>query len=111
MKAETTLYYTLAGCAPATAGRGFCPLRHREPEEPAPRTLTRGFLVMTASIRSSLAATLISTAAGTGAWLLGITRAIWPSHPQLAVLFLTIAVYVVVKLAWPAAADGSTASR
>jgi ABC-type Mn2+/Zn2+ transport system permease subunit len=39
----------------------------------------------------TLKASLIASAIGTGAWLLGIARVMWPEHPQGAVFFLTIA--------------------
>jgi hypothetical protein len=53
-----------------------------------------------ASISSTLAATAIATAAGTGAWLFGIARAIWPDHPLIAVFVITIVVSIVVKQIW-----------
>jgi len=49
------------------------------------------------TLKASLAASVIVTAA----WVLGFTRAIWPTHPQLAVLFLTIAVTLVLVYVWP----------
>jgi len=57
---------------------------------------------MKASTNSTLAATLIATAAGVGAWLFGLANAIWPAHPQIAALVITIVVSVVVKQIWPA---------
>lgn len=48
----------------------------------------------------ALKATLIASVIGTGAWLLGLARMVWPSHPMLVVLFLTIATYVVLRRAW-----------
>jgi hypothetical protein len=56
---------------------------------------------MKASMNSTLAATLIATAAGVGAWLFGLAKAIWPAHPQIAALVITIVVSVVVKQIWP----------
>jgi hypothetical protein len=50
---------------------------------------------------STLAATLIATAIGTGAWLFGYAKAIWPAHPQVAVFAITIVVGIVVKQIWP----------
>jgi hypothetical protein len=38
----------------------------------------------------TLKASLIASAIGTGAWILGFTRAMWPSHPQMAVFLLTL---------------------
>jgi len=49
----------------------------------------------------TLKASLLASAIGTGAWLLGVTRAMWPAHPQLAVLFLTIGATAVLMYAWP----------
>lgn len=59
---------------------------------------------MKASTTSTLAATLIATAAGAGAWFFGFASAIWPSHPQIAAFAITLAVSVVVKQIWPVAA-------
>jgi len=56
---------------------------------------------MKASTNSTLAATLIATAAGIGAWLFGLAKAIWPTHPQIAAFAITIVVSVVVKQTWP----------
>jgi hypothetical protein len=56
---------------------------------------------MKASTNSTLAATLIATAAGVGEWLFGLAKAIWPAHPQIAALVITIVVSVVVKQIWP----------
>ena len=49
----------------------------------------------------TLKASLVASAIGTGAWMLGLTRAIWPAHPQLAVFFLTIAATLVLVYVWP----------
>ena len=56
---------------------------------------------MKASTKSTLAATLIATAAGVGVWLFGFAKAIWPAHPQIAAFVVTIVVSVVVKQVWP----------
>ncbi|SPE37906.1 exported hypothetical protein [Candidatus Sulfopaludibacter sp. SbA3] len=56
---------------------------------------------MRASTNSTLAATLIATAAGAGAWFFGVAQAIWPAHPQIAAFAITIVVSVVVKQLWP----------
>jgi hypothetical protein len=53
-------------------------------------------------MRSALAATLIATAVGVGAWFFGFAKAIWPDHPQVAALLLTLVTCVVVKQIWPA---------
>jgi hypothetical protein len=49
----------------------------------------------------TLKASLVASVIGTGAWMLGITRAIWPAHPQLAVFFLTIGATVLLMYVWP----------
>ncbi len=59
---------------------------------------------MKASTNSTLGATLIATAFGTGAWLFGLAGVIWPAHPQIAVLVITIVALIVAKQIWPAAA-------
>jgi hypothetical protein len=56
---------------------------------------------MKSSTNSTLAATLIATAAGVGAWLFGVAKLIWPAHPQIAALLITIVVSIVVKQTWP----------
>jgi hypothetical protein len=52
-------------------------------------------------MNSTLAATLIATAAGVGAWLFGVANMIWPAHPQVAAFVITIVAGVVVKRTWP----------
>jgi len=59
---------------------------------------------MTASMNRNLAATLIATAAGLVAWLSGLAQLIWPAHPQICALLITIVVSVVVMQVWPAIA-------
>jgi hypothetical protein len=56
---------------------------------------------MKASVNSTLAATLIATFVGLGAWLSGLAKAIWPTHPQMAAFVMTIVVSVLVKQLWP----------
>jgi hypothetical protein len=56
---------------------------------------------MKASTNSTLAATLIATAAGFGAWFFGLAGVIWPAHPQMAAFAITIVLSVVVKQIWP----------
>jgi hypothetical protein len=57
---------------------------------------------MKASTNSTLAATLIATVVGTGAWFFGLAKAIWPAHPQVAAFLSTIVASIVVKQTWPA---------
>ena len=56
---------------------------------------------MKASTNSALAATLIATAAGVGAWFFGVAKVIWPAHPQIAAFVITIVAGIVVKQTWP----------
>jgi hypothetical protein len=48
----------------------------------------------------TLKASLIASAIGFGVWILGIARAIWPAHPQLASCLLTIAMTFVLMYIW-----------
>ena len=49
----------------------------------------------------TLKASLLASAIGTAAWMLGLTHKIWPAHPQWAVFLLTIAATFVSLYAWP----------
>ena len=49
----------------------------------------------------TLAATLIATLVGTGSWLFGLGRAIWPAHPMVVIFLITILVGIVVMQSWP----------
>jgi len=49
----------------------------------------------------TLKVSLVASVIGTGAWMLGLTRAIWPAHPLWAVFFLTIAAGLVLMYVWP----------
>jgi hypothetical protein len=53
----------------------------------------------------TLKASLLASAIGTGAWILGLTRAMWPAHPQLAVFFLTIGATAVLNVRLARAAE------
>jgi hypothetical protein len=46
-------------------------------------------------------ATIIATAAGTGAWLFGLSQQLWPAHPMVATFLITVVTYAVVKHSWP----------
>jgi hypothetical protein len=54
------------------------------------------------TLKISLIASLIGSAAGFWAWRLDLTSIFWPAHPQLAGFFLTIVVTIAVQLTWPA---------
>jgi len=49
----------------------------------------------------TLKASLLASAIGTGAWILGLTRAMWPAHPMLAVFFLTLGATAILMYIWP----------
>ncbi len=51
----------------------------------------------------NLAATLIGTIVGTGAWLTGLAHRIWPANPMLCVFALTLAAAIAVLVFWPRA--------
>ena len=53
----------------------------------------------------TLKASLFASVIGTGAWMLGLTRAIWPAHPQWAVFFLTVAATVIPRYVRPEAGE------
>jgi hypothetical protein len=46
------------------------------------------------STRSQWMATVAGTVVGTGGWIFGLGKFIWPEHPRWALFFLTIAVTV-----------------
>jgi hypothetical protein len=52
-------------------------------------------------MNKTLAATLIATGVGTGLWFLGFDKIVWPAHPGIAVLLITVVVGIVVSLVWP----------
>jgi hypothetical protein len=53
------------------------------------------------TLKVSLIASLIGTAAGLGSWLFGIGRIIWPAHPQFACFLLTLVTTIVIQITWP----------
>jgi hypothetical protein len=52
------------------------------------------------SLKVSLIASLIGTAVGLAAWVLGLGKIIWPDHPQIASFLLTLVVTIIVELTW-----------
>ena len=52
------------------------------------------------TLKVSLIASLIGTAAGLGAWIFGLGQVIWPTHPQLASFLLTLVTTIVIQIAW-----------
>ena len=58
------------------------------------------------TLKTSLIASLIATAAGWGAWEFGIAQRIWPAHPQMADFLLTVLfTAIAVQIAWPKLAN------
>ena len=53
------------------------------------------------TLKTSLIASLIATAAGYGAWEFGIVQKIWPAHPQMADFLLVLFTAIAVQIAWP----------
>jgi len=53
------------------------------------------------SLKISLIASAIGSAAGLGAWAFGFGRIMWPAHPQMACFLLTLITTIVVQTAWP----------
>jgi hypothetical protein len=49
------------------------------------------------TLKVSLAASVI----GTGVWMLGLSRLLWPAHPYLGVFFITLIATVVLMYVWP----------
>jgi hypothetical protein len=56
---------------------------------------------MSHSTNSTIAATLIATAVGVGAWFFGMAKAIWPAHPQITAILMTVVTSIVIKQLWP----------
>jgi hypothetical protein len=52
------------------------------------------------TLKITLIATLIGTAVGLGAWILGLGNMLWPAHPQIACFLLTLATTIVVQIGW-----------
>ena len=46
----------------------------------------------------TLRPSLLASAIGTGAWILGLAHRMWPAHPQWAVFFLTLGLTAVLDL-------------
>ena len=53
------------------------------------------------TLKTSLIASLIATAAGWGAWEFGIAQRIWPAHPAMVDFLLTLFTAIAVQIAWP----------
>lgn len=49
---------------------------------------------------STLMSTVIATVVATGAWWFGLCDKVWPSHPFLADLLLSLVTVIVVKQIW-----------
>jgi hypothetical protein len=55
----------------------------------------------------TLKASLVASVIGTVASMLGLTRKIWPAHPQWALVFLTLAATFLLLYVWPEPGEGS----
>jgi hypothetical protein len=53
----------------------------------------------------TLKASLMASVIGTAASLLGLTRKIWPAHPQWALVFVTVGATFVLLYVWPEPGD------
>ena len=53
------------------------------------------------TLKITLIATLIATAASFWAQGLGLLQKLWPEHPQLAGFFLTLVTCILVQVVWP----------
>jgi len=51
------------------------------------------------SARANWAATAVGTAVGTGGWILGLGKLVWPAHPGWALFFVTLAATIVTQIA------------
>jgi hypothetical protein len=49
----------------------------------------------------TLKISLIGTAVGLVAWVLGLGHILWPAHPQIAGFLLTLATTIVAQITWP----------
>ena len=50
-------------------------------------------------------ASLLASAIGTGAWVLGLTHKIWLAHPQWAAFLVTLAATILLRYIWPEAGE------
>ncbi len=57
------------------------------------------------TLKTSLIASLIATAAGWGAWEFGMAQRMWPAHPQMADFLLVLFTAIAVQIAWPKLAN------
>ncbi len=57
------------------------------------------------TLKTSLIASLIATAAGFAAWEFGVAQRIWPAHPQMADFLLVLVTGIVVQIIWPRLAN------
>jgi hypothetical protein len=57
-------------------------------------------LLMKASAQSTLVATLVGTAVGSAMWHYGLGSQVWPAHPDLCALFVTLFATVLSQRIW-----------
>jgi hypothetical protein len=58
------------------------------------------------TLKISLIASAIGSAAGLGAWAFGFGEKMWPGHPQMACFLLTLCTTIVIQIAWPRLVGG-----
>ena len=58
------------------------------------------------TLKISLIASVIATVASFWVAELGITRRLWPEHPQMAGFLFTLVTAIVVQIAWPHLLEG-----
>jgi hypothetical protein len=53
------------------------------------------------SFKNALFADLIASVVGTAAWMTGTANVVWPAHPVLAVLAITLVADILLRYVWP----------
>jgi hypothetical protein len=56
---------------------------------------------MKRAARATLVGSLVGTIVGTWVAMSGTARMIWPAHPYLAAFLITLAITIIVEVAWP----------
>jgi hypothetical protein len=57
------------------------------------------------TLKISLIASLIGTAAGLGSWAFRFGQVMWPVHPQLADFLLTLITTIAIQITWTRLAE------
>ena len=60
----------------------------------------RNYLLEGTNVKASatLMATLVGTITGTGGWIIGLGKILWPEHPMLALMLVTIVSGIVTQI-------------